>query len=331
MNNIVLTIGIPTFNGSKYIREAIESVISQVDDRFAKSVEILVSDNASTDDTGRIINECIGRAEITVAYVCNEVNVGYDRNVDNLFKHAKGKFLWLLGDDDYLVNGAITKFFEIIEKHSDLSVILLSVQFLDIVTGKTNQMVKFDKDYLSRDGDDFFQKCEWGASALSSLVIRKADWNLQSLSNYFGSQWIHIAGIVHILSHHKPSYIVSNIMVIVRVSNDRWEGHFGNQLLVAFSYLGILKEMTELGCKEETYQFFAKDRFRRTLFEIIHLRPQSFNGRFLLAKRMMQYHKSYFAFWFLHLPILFMPTVLLAIIRSVRRGLFNTEQRPQIH
>lgn len=325
MENKILTIGIPTFNGSKYIRESIESVITQVADKYSNLVEILVSDNASTDDTGSIINEYIRKNKITITYVCNTVNIGYDGNVDNLFKQARGEFVWLLGDDDFLADGAITKFFEVITKHKDLSVILLSVQFLDIVTGKTNQMVKFDKDYLCLDGDDFFQKCEWGPAALSSLIIRKVEWNLQPLAKYFGTQWIHLAAIVHILSTHKPSYVVSNIMVVVRVSNDRWEGHFGNQLLVAFSYLGILKEMMGLGYKAETYQFFAKDRFKRTLFEIIHLRPQSFSARYLLAKRMMQYHKGYIAFWLLHLPILFMPNSLLTILRNVRRVLLNTK------
>lgn len=326
MENKVLTIGIPTFNGSKYIRDAIESVISQVDERYSNSVEILVSDNASTDDTGSIINEYIRKNKITITYVCNEVNIGYDRNVDNLFKHAKGEFVWLLGDDDYLANGAVAKFFEVIAKHKDLSVILLSVQFLDIVTGNTNQMVKFDKDCLCQDGDDFFQRCGWGPAALSSLIIRKTDWNILPLHSYFGSQWIHIAAIVHILSSNKLSYIVSNIMSIARVSNDRWEGHFGNQLMVSFSYLDILSEMIMLGYKVGTYRYFVENRFERNLFEIIHLRPELLKDRYRMAKRMMPYYKFYSAFWLLHLPILLMPNTVLIILRGFRRLLLKNER-----
>lgn len=322
MENKILTIGIPTFNGSRYIREAIESVITQVDIKHCDLLEILVSDNASTDNTCSIIDEYISKSKITITYICNDANVGYDRNVDNLFKHAKGEFVWLLGDDDYLADGAITKFFELIKKHHDLSVILLSVQFLDMVTGNTNQMVKFDKDYLCQDGDIFFQKCEWGPAALSSLIIRKADWNLHALYNYFGTQWIHIAAIVHILSAHKSSYIVSNIMVIVRVSGDRWERN-GNQLMLSFQLLDILNEMITLGYKIETYQNFFNDRYNRNLFEIIHLKPESFIDRYLIAKRMVQYYKFRSAFWLLHLPILFMPNNALSMLRTTRRALLG--------
>jgi len=49
-----LTIAIPTYNGARYIREALDSIISQLDD-IDEEVEIVISDNASTDQTPEII------------------------------------------------------------------------------------------------------------------------------------------------------------------------------------------------------------------------------------------------------------------------------------
>ena len=54
-NNTTLTIGIPTYNGSAHIREALDSVISQITDDLKDRVDILISDNASTDGIDDII------------------------------------------------------------------------------------------------------------------------------------------------------------------------------------------------------------------------------------------------------------------------------------
>lgn len=323
MNDRLLTIGIPTYNGSEYILDAIKSVVAQTDPDYFDSVEILVSDNSSNDGTGGLVAEYAKKSNIRILCIRQDENVGYDRNVDNLFKHASGNFVWLLGDDDYVVDGAVSKIFELISLNEDLSVILLSVQFLDIVTGNTNRMVSFDKDHLCHDGDAFFQKCGWGPAALSSLIIKKADWNSQCLALYFGTQWIHIAAIVHILSANKFSFIVSDIMVVVRVSNDRWEGHFGNQLAISFSYLDILHKMLSLGYSPETYQYFLEDRFKRNLFEIIFLKPELFTSRYHLAKRMIHYYKYRASFWILHLPMLFMPSYCVKLLRIIRRVILN--------
>lgn len=53
---VVLSVAIPTYNGSRYIRETLDSIIAQVDD-ISKVVEIVISDNASTDQTLEIIKD----------------------------------------------------------------------------------------------------------------------------------------------------------------------------------------------------------------------------------------------------------------------------------
>jgi glycosyltransferase involved in cell wall biosynthesis len=55
-NMLLLSIAIPTFNGSKYIREALDSIVSQ-SDALDEDLEVVISDNASTDDTPEIIME----------------------------------------------------------------------------------------------------------------------------------------------------------------------------------------------------------------------------------------------------------------------------------
>ena len=55
--NYKLTIGIPTFNGENTIKDTVESIVSQFDESILDSVDVLISNNKSTDSTEEIINE----------------------------------------------------------------------------------------------------------------------------------------------------------------------------------------------------------------------------------------------------------------------------------
>lgn len=70
----VLSIAIPTYNGAKYIREALDSIITQLDD-VDEEVEIVISDNASTDQTPEIISEYQKKYPF-IKYFRNDENLG---------------------------------------------------------------------------------------------------------------------------------------------------------------------------------------------------------------------------------------------------------------
>lgn len=90
-----LTIGLPVYNGARYLETAAESILGQ---SFA-DFELIISDNASTDDT-----EAIGRAlaarDPRVAYRRNARNVGLSGNFNLLVPLARGRlFKWATSDD----------------------------------------------------------------------------------------------------------------------------------------------------------------------------------------------------------------------------------------
>ncbi len=90
-----LTIGVPVFNMATYLEEAVESVLTQ----SFRDLELIISDNASTDDT-----EAIGRAlaarDPRVTYRRNAKNVGLVANNNLLVQLARGRlFKWANADD----------------------------------------------------------------------------------------------------------------------------------------------------------------------------------------------------------------------------------------
>ena len=103
-----LTIAIPTYNRQEKLKECLERVIN-----YSKNmnIEILVSDNASSDDTQTVVND-IQKFNPQIRYYRNKENLGFDGNFLNCFEKAKGEYVWLMSDDDILLPGAVESVLE---------------------------------------------------------------------------------------------------------------------------------------------------------------------------------------------------------------------------
>jgi glycosyltransferase involved in cell wall biosynthesis len=133
-----ITVGIPTFNGSQYISEAIQSVLSNITEELRGRVQVLVSDNCSSDATPAIVASLVSLHPGIVSYRRNEKNIGFDGNVQSVFEAATGDYVHILGDDDVLAPGSLRRLVRVLDGDGSLSVILGRVDFLDIVGGNTS-------------------------------------------------------------------------------------------------------------------------------------------------------------------------------------------------
>lgn len=90
-----VSIGLPVFNGEKYIKTALDSLISQDFDDF----ELIISDNASTDQT-RAICRAYAAKDARIQYYRNESNIGSAPNYRKVFELARAEFFkWCSYDD----------------------------------------------------------------------------------------------------------------------------------------------------------------------------------------------------------------------------------------
>ncbi len=93
--NPKVSIGIPVYNGEKYLETALESLIQQSFQDF----EIIISDNASTDSTEAICRSYQSR-DSRIVYHRNPTNIGAADNYKQVFKLATGQyFKWMAHDD----------------------------------------------------------------------------------------------------------------------------------------------------------------------------------------------------------------------------------------
>lgn len=91
----LVSIGMPVYNGEKYIRQALDSLLAQE----YEELEFLISDNGSTDQTPDICQEYLTRDK-RICYHRNEMNMGAAWNFNRVFRLSSGKyFMWAAHDD----------------------------------------------------------------------------------------------------------------------------------------------------------------------------------------------------------------------------------------
>lgn len=136
-----VSIGLPVYNGAKYIGETIETILSQSYDNF----ELIISDNASSDGTSKICGS-YAEKDKRIRYYRNKVNLGAAYNYNNVFKLSKGKYFKWAAHDDLLSNNYIEKCIEIMENNPSTTICHPKTTIIDAVgnnIGNYNDLLDF--------------------------------------------------------------------------------------------------------------------------------------------------------------------------------------------
>lgn len=120
-----VTIGLPTFNGERYLAAAVSSLLAQ---DFG-DLEVVIADNASTDGTRDICHDFVARDE-RVRYLPAETNRGAAWNFNRLVAEAGGEFFKWAADDDLYAPGFVGACVK--ELEADDSVVLAYTQATEI-------------------------------------------------------------------------------------------------------------------------------------------------------------------------------------------------------
>lgn len=103
---LLLSIAIPTYNRSQSLALLLTSICQQVKASQSAQLEVLIFDNCSPDDTTEVCKPFVSNYGF-VRYISHETNIGADNNFVSAFNGAQGKYLWVIGDDELLFDGAI--------------------------------------------------------------------------------------------------------------------------------------------------------------------------------------------------------------------------------
>ena len=122
-----ISVCIPTFDRRQYLKPLLESLVAEPG---AERLQIVVSDNASTDGTEELCRS-FSRGWPQVKYVRQPENQGPDRNFLSAVKHADAEFCWLFGSDDLPRPGAVARVLQLVDTN-DPDLLLFDRVWCDI-------------------------------------------------------------------------------------------------------------------------------------------------------------------------------------------------------
>lgn len=115
-NTIQLTIAIPTFNRAKYLNKSLELIVSQM--RKLRNVELIVIDNASTDETYEVCQKY--KESFVFSYHRLDQNLGMSSSQYECLLKARGDYILIFSDDDYLEPNGLQIILNAIKSNYDL-------------------------------------------------------------------------------------------------------------------------------------------------------------------------------------------------------------------
>lgn len=120
----LVTVGIPTYNGGAKVLNALSSVVEQ----DYPNLEVIISDNCSTDDTEAICT-ALAASNPVVRYFRQSRNIGIMPNFEFVLRQASGELFMWISDDDYLAPGIIRQYVDYLAAHPDYALVSGRIQY----------------------------------------------------------------------------------------------------------------------------------------------------------------------------------------------------------
>lgn len=325
MSKVRLTIGIPVYNGARFIQQTLDSILTQLSCSNSNKVEILVSDNASEDNTSIIVHEYKEKHNNIIKYFCNDKNVGYDKNVDLVVTMAEGTYVWLLGCGEVIKKDALNYILDELEKGNYDNVLLnfdIYSEKDDRIETEGNFTITNNVVYRSR--DDFFVFTKLGITPLSVNIILKKSWIRVMDKEPVESGWIHVHRIIDLISHseYKESLQISKFCFTLYRERDGWWARNGSLFLNNIKLLKIIKAAKNNTIYAENTIKVIFDEIYNNLHRLIRWGKRTglkLNFKLLMDTTALFYNKP--SYWFFHLPFLLIPS--LVFKNDIIRGITN--------
>jgi glycosyltransferase involved in cell wall biosynthesis len=230
MKKPILTIAIPTYNGSKTINKLLNSVLIQTFNH--DEIEILVSDNCSNDNSVSLINSFRKKyPHINLNLNINLMNLGYDKNIVKLIDSSNGEYIWFIGDDDFLVEDSISSVINKI-KASNNTLTYIYTNFYLPKTAKIDSSsiyTNYKNDVYGTDKVLFLKTTKIDYNFISSNIFKKSLINYPNLNLYSSSDWIHVGILIDLFDLNNFTFYCFSKPLIVNFGRRPIEESSANQ------------------------------------------------------------------------------------------------------
>jgi len=320
----LLSILIPTYNRSTYLMNLLEELQCQLLHCPRGTVEVVISDNCSIDETSSICEHAISSC-LSIRYIAQVTNIGPDNNFLALINEAKGKFFWMIGDDDLprrallplLVNFLRDKNPALLYLPSIWSPVISPLDLIPIL--KINPI---EDDYLR-----FARRHHIWTTFISAWIVNRdvlvnCNVSLETISLGIGSYFIQLGWILPVLLRSNLPFFSIKVACIMATSCNNRGSHFLRTFCINYP-----DTVMRLVGQDKRLVKSLINPFLRTYLpglilgvRVAHLgdKVSAKTQLFPMIKRLWHYP----SFWLFCLPALLVPPPLILGLRSLKNTIF---------
>lgn len=247
MDTPVLSICIPTFNRASYLEDCLKSL----EESWIPGVEIVVSDNASDDNTEEVLKYYSNKLPMRCQR--QPKNVGFDRNCAAVVELARGAYCWILGSDDCIASGALSKVMvQLLHYNPDIFHLGyiqadLAMQPMSSVLPPSSSIPPSSSPEEIAKYIASLKNISLAFAFISCFIFRRERWiaQLDRLPGWLDSHYVHTY-MLHAMLAAKASVLPSNdCLVIARGGNpNEWNSKPGKLMsLDAMTVMRIYREV----------------------------------------------------------------------------------------
>jgi len=141
----IVSVGLPVYNGGKYLAEAIESILTQDFEEF----ELIISDNNSNDQTSEICDK-YKKLDKRIRYVRLKENIGMKLNFLNVLGLARAPYFMFATHDDLHEKAFMSKCIKVLQADNSVSLVYPQTKLLN----SNSEFLGFAKDHVKADQND---------------------------------------------------------------------------------------------------------------------------------------------------------------------------------
>jgi len=318
-SSMLLTFAIPIFNGERCLESTLTSLIPEL----VQGCEIVISDNYSSDTTGKIANEYLNRYPEWVRYFKNTDNFGFDNNLDLLVERSRGRYVWFFGCGERLKQGILKGLIErLLRDEPDVSVVNFDIYSEVARAVVSHQAVPGCVNIATMDRDDF--SIPRYSPAVSANIVNKELWDSVSARPLLVNGWCHVERILDMIGSNRfrrSLYISDPLFTLFRDKDGWWTKPNSYLLLLLLLHIKIIRSMPSRGFLKSTAAHLENKHSRWALLMAV-LQSKSYgltlNVGLIRSLIRMFWNRPFF--WFLVAPSLLLPSWLLVKVRKLREA-----------
>ncbi len=255
MQEPLLSICIPTYNRACNLWRTLNSITTQKGFLFTNFVEIVISDNCSTDGTEQVVLEFVKKYPNKIRYIKRDKNISGDENFVYVLSQASGKFVKLHNDTCYVLDNSISDIINDIQTADKLGA---DACFFANSGAKNSGIINNFNDMLA--SASYF--ITWiGSHAYRRSFLQKLD----GINRYSNLNFVQVDILGRLFENGSSVYLTNNVYFSTIYVDKK--GGYNIAKVFGYNYFSILDIYRKKGLISN--KIFAKNKYDTLMKHII--------------------------------------------------------------